>query len=130
MPDTNLISELVRGEDRSLPRTVDLTSIDGDSLSKAWLTVKTSPHDADADAIFQKIITPVLNADGQIDSVGGGSPIQSGHLYFLIPSADTLKLVANVFYFYDIKALSSGSAKKVLETGKIVATEQVTIADS
>lgn len=125
-----LIDDIVRGEDRSLPRTVDLTPLDGDSLVMAWFTVKANETDSDADAIFQKEITSAQDANGQIDVTGGGNPIVNAHLNFLIPSASTLLLDAWRYYFYDIKGLSSGGAKKVLEAGRIIAAEQITQAES
>jgi hypothetical protein len=130
MPDDLTLLKITRGEDRSLPRSVDLTALAGESLAKVWFTVKRSPADTDADAIFQKIITPVLNADGQINVAGGGSPIAAAHLFLQIPRTDTLKLDADIYYPWDIKGKSSGGAIKVLEAGLIVAAAQITRAES
>ncbi len=123
-----LILDIVSGEDRELPRTIDMTPIDPDTLSKAWLTVKANEDDADVDAIFQKIITTALSADGQIDD--SGSADLSAHLYFLIPSADTDLLTPGQYYFYDIKGLSSSGAKKVLEGGRMIANHPITLAQA
>ena len=123
-----LLDDIVRGEDRELPRTVDLTPIE-DTLAKAWFTVKVLPTDDDADAIFQKVITTVVSADGNIDEPGTGDPL-TGHLYFLLPSADTLLLEADTYYYYDLKGKSSTGAKKVLEGGRLIVAEQVTQAES
>src|SRR5262245_13966407 len=127
----SLIDELVRGEDREFDLTVmNMDEIGGDSLARAWFTVKSSPNDTDAAAIFQKEITTSLTAAGRIDVPGGGSPIQNAHMFFNIPSSDTLKLEADIYYFYDVKALSSGNAKKVLESGRLIAVEQITRDES
>lgn len=126
---TSIISDLVAGEDRELPRSIDLSSISPDTLDKAWLTIKESLDDSDDDAIVQKTITTVLSDDGQIDEPGTGDPL-TAHLYFLLPSDDTLLLEADRYYFYDIKGLSSTGAKKVLEGGRIIVSPPVTLASS
>lgn len=125
----SLIDDLVVGEDREVPRTVDLTPI-GEALSRAWFTVKSEIDDSDADAVFQKEITSVSSVDGQIDDIGTDSPITEGHLYFLIPSDDTLLLTPEIYYYYDIKAMSASGAKIVLESGRLIAHYQITQDDS
>lgn len=125
----SLLDDLVVGEDRELPRTVDITPI-GDTLARAWFTVKEDPLDLDADAIFQKEITGTLSADGQIDNTGSGSPLDTAHLYFLLPSADTLLLEPERYYYFDIKGKSTSGAKKVLEGGRLIANKQITQAES
>ena len=125
---------LFRGEDREVPRSIVLTRIAPDTLSKAWLTVKLHEDDDDADAIFQKEITSVVGADGHITDTGSGDPL-TATLYFLIPSIDTLAMAADIYYFYDIKGLSSTGAKKILEPeegieGRIIASHQITQAES
>ncbi len=117
-----------QGEDKEVPRTVTVTDILPDTLAKAWLTVKRKLTDSDADAVIQKIITPTLGSDGQIDVVGAADA--DGHLFFLLTATDTRTLAASVRYFYDIKALSSGGAAIQLEDGRMIARAAVTQASS
>lgn len=125
-----LIDDLVVGEDRELPRSVDISPIE-DTIAKAWFTVKRYLTDDDVDAIIQKEITAALTADGHIDDIGSLSPIANAHLYFLIPSTDTLLLEPDIYYYYDVKGKSSSNAaKKVLEAGRLIASAQITQAES
>ncbi len=126
--------KLFRGEDREVPRSIVLTRIAPDTLSTAWLTVKLNADDDDADAVFQKEITGAASVDGQIVDAGSGDPLTAS-LYFLIPSADTLLMTADIYYFYDIKGKSSTGAKKILEPddgdiGRIIAGQEITQAES
>ncbi len=123
-----VISDFAQGDAFEQPCTVDVTDILPDVLSKAWFTVKRSILDSDVDAIFQKVITAVLSDDGQIDEVG--SVTDEGHLIFLVTAANTNSLAAGVRYYYDIKALSSSGAAKVLEEGRIYCRASVTRATS
>lgn len=123
------IDDIVAGEDVEIPRSIDLSSIADDTLDKAWLTIKENLEDSDDDAIVQKVITTDLSDDGMIDEPGTGDPL-TAHLYFLLPSEDTLLLTPDIYYFYDIKGLSSSGAKKVLEGGRIIVSHPVTIADA
>lgn len=127
----NLLDDLVPGEARTLPYTVeDMDDLDGDSLAKAYLTVKKSVDDPDSAAIFQRVITPDLTDNGQIDEVGGGSPVVDGHLFFLLPADVTILAKPDIFYAYDVKAFSSGGAPKVVDGGYIRFRARVTRADS
>lgn len=122
------INDFVRGDSYQLPRTVTITDILPDNLSKAWLTVKRSIADSDEQAVFQKTVTTTLSEDGHIDEAGSESA--AGHLYFLLTAADTNALAALLLYHYDIKVLSSGGATRVVESGRITASSAVTQASS
>lgn len=127
----NFISDVVRGESRLLAYVIeDMEDLDGDTLSKAYLTVKANDTDPDEAAIFQIQITPVFATEGQIDIVGGGPSFADGHMYFLLSSADTLAAEADVPYHYDVLVFSSGGAGKVVDAGRILFAERITQKDS
>jgi len=99
----------------------------GDSLSKAWLTVKTSPAtQLDAAAALQLEITSVLSADGQITDTGAGDTI--GSLTFKISGLDYDELEPTVNYYYDIAVLTAAGVRYTLEIGRVTWAQEVTRA--
>lgn len=127
----NIILDIVLGEDRTLGYDVeDMDELDGDTLAKAWFTVKVNEDDLDVDALFQKAITPSLTADGQIDVIGGGSPIADAHMFFLLPKTTTILATPDIYYFYDVKVQSSGAADKVVDAGRMIFRRGITLANS
>ncbi len=122
------IDGFAQGDAFEIPRTILVSDILPDTLSKAWFTVKRRQTDSDANAIFQKVITPTLASDGHIDEVG--SDDENGHLYFIVTSTDTRSMAADIRYFYEVKVLSSGGYPKRMEEGRIMARAGVTQTES
>ena len=127
MPNLNdKIEGFVIGSDLDVERTI--TSIpEGQTLTKAWLTVKARLSDEDEDALVQKIITPSATPEGQITDTGeeGGTGVV---LFHLLP-ADTEALGAGVHYF-DIKVLTSAGKGGAPFLGVIRGEQGVTRATS
>lgn len=112
---------IVRGNIFSLRRTITgLPS--GITVSGAELTVKTSTDDADP-GIFQKTITSSnVAGTGQIEDTGStGAAV----LRFDLGSADTLAMVANTEYYYDINITMSDASLVTVESGRTSARERV-----
>lgn len=112
---------IVRGNIFSLRRTITgLPS--GITVSGAELTVKTSTSDADP-GIFQKTITSSnVAGTGQIEDTGStGAAV----LRFDLGSADTLAMVANTEYYYDINITMSDASLVTVESGRTSARERV-----
>jgi hypothetical protein len=99
----------------------------GLTLTKGWFTVKRYKSDLDADALFQRIVTTVLDAHGQITDTGGDG---SGSLYFLIPLTSTALAEPSRRYEYDIQVLTSDGQPSTIYIGKISFPEGVTDANS
>lgn len=97
------ISNLVQGDFRQVPFTIPNVPTSG-ALSKAWLTVKANEDDIDINALFQKIITTVLDLDqGHITADGAGVGVAAG--FFNILSDDTFELTPLEVYYYDIQLM-------------------------
>ena len=128
MSDLNAQLDIeVLGDDFEVPRIIgNLPS--GVTLSKAYFTVKANESDLDADAIFQKTITSVLdNAQGQITDTGADG---TGAYVFYLQAADTVLMTANVRYFYDIQLVLSNNRLKTPEKGQVWGVAEVTKATS
>ena len=106
-----------------------------ETLTKAWLTIKASPQDADP-GVLQKAITNVLSAGiGQITDVGtvdpndeDGDKIAVARFDFV--NADTAALQTGRPYLIDFQALLSGGGPITGDVGTIVFSERVTQATS
>jgi hypothetical protein len=97
-------------------------------VSKAWLTVKNSPSDADP-GVFQKIITTTPSSSGQIIRSGSdGIPVAI--LSFSLSTTNTEALTADVFYWYDIKVLYTNNELETVEYGKFSPYQPITRATS
>ena len=106
--------------------TVTVTSVPpGDTLAKAWMTVKVALADADP-GLYQKVILPsAVAGQGQILDTGSSG---TGILRFDLQQADTALMSPGVQYFYDIQAKTAGGLIGTLELGAITCTAQVTKA--
>lgn len=125
----NLIDDIVCGEDRLLGYSVeDMDELDGDTLTKAWLTVKVNEDDLDASALYNKEITTSLSAHGQIDIAGGGSPVTDAHLFFILTRTETALATPDIYYFYQVRVRSSGDADKVVDAGRMIFRRTVKIS--
>lgn len=127
MTTTSSITGHSAGDDVDVSRTV--TGVpDGVTIVKAWLMVKRSQADADAEAVISKTITAVaVDGTGQITDTGLDG---TGALLFQFRSADTTLLTAGKTYRYGIKVLLSSGLKDTLETGTIVLEPQLITANS
>ncbi len=119
---TLIKGRLVRGDQFPIRRTVRLGT--GAIVSKAWLTVKANKTDADP-GVFQKEITTIASASGQIEkdgSDGRGVAV----LRFDLSSTDTLALTADQYYYYDVKLLFASGAIETIEQGTFSPAERIT----
>jgi hypothetical protein len=96
----------------------------GETLTKAWLTIKKLATDADP-GVLQKVITSASTSAGQITNAGGSG---TGALLFTLASADTAALVVNQNYVYDVQVLTSGGRVLTLETSNVIPVPRVTAA--
>ena len=128
MPDYSAtITNFVAGDDLTVTRTITGVPA-GDTLAKAWLTVKRRQRDLDAAAIFQKEITPVdVPGTGEITDTGGDG---TGAVRFDLADEDTLLLEPLRGYYYDIQVLTANGFIYTPETGRMTALRGYTDADS
>jgi hypothetical protein len=120
------ISGFTVGDDIEVYRTVTIPA--GQTLAKAWLTVKADLADVDGVALVQKIITPVLSAtDGIIADTGASG---TAILRFFLSSDDTDNLGnpsrAVMGYPYDIQVKTAAGKIGTVEIGTILGHAQVT----
>jgi hypothetical protein len=118
------IDGLVAGDDLDITRTITNVPA-GDSLAKAWLTVKANAADADP-GIFQLAITSVNSADGQITDTGTGDQIAA--LTFHITAARSALLTPGTAYLYDIQVKTTTGGKVFTpEVGTVKPVQGVTV---
>jgi len=86
------------------------------TVDEAWLTVKASKSDADAAAMFQKVITSGVNVGvGQIENQGiKGTAL----LRFDISAANTGALTAGALYYHDIQIRLDNNSILTIESGE------------
>jgi hypothetical protein len=85
----------------------DVSVNPADPLTKAWLTFKNSPNDADPGAL-QKIVTTAASAGvGQITDNGATTGIAT--VLFTLTAADSAALTPRDFYF-DVKVKTASTA--------------------
>ena len=121
------ITDFAAGDDISVERTIT-TVPSGQTMTLAWFTVKRKISDSDAQAIFQKQITPSFAANiGQIDDTGADG---TGHLLFYLVADNTELLTPYSEYRYDIQVKLSGGGIATPEIGVIVAFPQITRSES
>jgi hypothetical protein len=117
------IAGIVAGNDLDVNRTVPGIP-NGQTLTKAWLTLKADLSVADAQALLQKVILPgAVAGQGQITDVGAGG---TGQLLFQLADTETLALPVDTPTPYDIKVLTSAGKVYTVEKGLYLATGQVT----
>lgn len=114
------------GDDYDVIRTVTVIP-SGDSIAKAWLTVKQNDTDLDASALVLLAITTASTAEGQITDSGAGD--LSGAITFRLAPAHT-RLIGTTLRKYDIQVKSTNGKVYTVETGNIVAEQpEVTVVD-
>jgi hypothetical protein len=120
-----LISDLVVEDDYDLYRSHLGGVPSGATVTDAWLTIKVSENDAEADAIIQKHITAAgISGQGQI--IDGGAVTGFAQLVFQIMASETNLLVADQAYFYDIQERSDTGKMFTAEKGLLIPIGQVT----
>lgn len=124
--DSEILGATV-GDNFQIMRSIDNIP-DGETVSKAWFTVKTSLSLPDSYAKLQKVIT-------EADVVGTGliensSPLGSADLRFDLSGADWDNLLGGKLYRYDIQILTSADGIYTVERGTFLANEQSTRATS
>ncbi len=114
---------IVRGDSFSIRRTVNKMP-PSRTITKAWLTIKSSISAVDGSAEVQKTITSTLSSGvGVIENIGTDG---SGTLRFDLTSTNTLALTAGTVYYYDIQIKFDNSDIITLEKGKTSVVEEVT----
>lgn len=110
-----VIDEYVGGDDLSVERTVTSIPV-GRTITKAWLTIKAKPGDADP-GIVSKIITvtPVVDV-GQITDPGADGT--GTVLFFLTPEDTQTTLTVGKSYAYDIQVKFDSGEISTLETSE------------
>ncbi len=121
------ISGFVVGDDVEVYRTIGNVPA-GETIVKAWLTVKASITDLDGAALIQKAITASMNAtEGVIADTGGSG---TAIVRFFLTSTNTAALgnpARGVGAFpYDIQLKTSSGKIFTAEIGTITAVAQVT----
>lgn len=124
----------VAGDRFGVNRTVNKIPA-GLTMTKAWLTIKTTETDLDAAAMLQKIITPSFVAgSGQITDTGhdvvGPPTDRVGALAFIVTEAESLALGSARIYAHDIQIKFSDSSIGTLEIGDFLLDRGVTDAVS
>jgi hypothetical protein len=98
---TAVIENLVAGDFRQIPWSITNVPTGG-AVSKGWMTVKANEADLDVNAIFQKLITTVLDtSEGHITSDGAGTGVATG--FFNLLEAETIQLEPQTPYYYDLQ---------------------------
>lgn len=118
------IKDFTAGDDLEVQRTVTGVPT-GQTVDKAWLTVKAAAADADP-GIFQKAITTTdVPGTGRITDAGSSG---TATLRFDLTAANTALLTAGTEYFYDVQVKTSGGKIYTVESGKMIARRSVTAA--
>lgn len=119
-----VISKKVAGDDIRVDRTYpDLPS--GETVNKAYLTVKQRESDADP-GIFQITITGTLTSSGHVTD--GATPDVS--LFFNILKTQSALLKPLVSYFYDVQLHTADGDIWTAEKGTITLERGITLATS
>lgn len=121
------IRGVTRGDSFQIIRTVDNIP-EGESVTKAWLTIKLNPGRTDSEAALQKAIT-IVDVPGT-GLITNGSPVGSVDLRFDISGTDWDRIVAGQLYRHDIKILTDGGGIYTCERGTFVADSEITQARS
>lgn len=114
---------IVRGDSFSIRRTVNRIP-PSRTITKAWLTLKSSISAADGSAEIQKSITGTyVGGSGVIENNGADG---SGVIRFDLSSLNTAALTAGTVYYYDIQIKFDNDDIITIEKGETSAVEEVT----
>lgn len=120
------ITGFVLGDDHEVRRTV--TGVpEGQTITKAWLTIKLKEKDADDDAVLQKSVTTTDQPGiGQIEEDASGDPEGTAVVRFDLTNADTAPLIAQREYFFDVQVLTSADKLYTPFKGKLKGEGEIT----
>ena len=120
------IRGVVAGDDVRV--NVTITSIStGLTISKAWLTVKSNPSDADASALVQAAITTSATSTGQITDTGADG---TAGMYFILANTSTDDAEEDYGYSYDVQLKMSDGSLYTPLVGRMFFTQSITDATS
>lgn len=121
------LTNLVIGDSKRIKRRYDELP-EGYTVTVAYLTIKKSANQTDAQALVQKAITTSASAAGQITdaSTTGGSIA----MFFDLSKTDTLVFKAGVEYLYDIQVILSTGEVHTMEVNTMVWIHGVTSASA
>jgi hypothetical protein len=114
------IEPIVMGDDFTVKRTyiVDPEPV---TITKAWMTVKASDRQLDADALMQLDITTSQTLNGQItDNDASNGSIA---MVFKLPRAKTALAEPNLQYGYDVQVKASDGLTHTMELGTVSFTK-------
>lgn len=117
----SVIRGAIHGNNFKIPRTVNNIP-DGETVDKAWFTIKARASQLDVDAAMQKEITPA-------SGVTNSSPVGSVDLEFDISGSDWDNVLPDKLYRYDIQILTDSGVYTV-ERGTFLAKSRMTQANS
>lgn len=122
----NSLKPIVRGDTRKIERT--FTGLPtGETITKAWLTVKTTPSVSDP-GLFQVEITTSATSSGQItDASSSDGQIA---MYFIISGTNSALATGGAEYIYDIQVKTSTDTIHTLVMGTVTFFDGVTAATS
>lgn len=129
MTAEDTLNPIAKGDARTVRRT--FTKLPpGAVITKAWLTIKQSDRDSDAQALIQKDITTSLTAKGRITD----ADTDDGQIamFFEITKEDTAQsaINPNQAYLFDIQVLRSTGQPHTLAKGAVSFFRGVTDANS
>lgn len=122
MPDlTATIIDIYEGQDYEINRTItDVPA--GDTLAKAWLTLKTSIDDADPGLVQKEITSVNVAGTGQITDTGADT---TGAVRFDLVPADTALPTPGTAVPYDIKVRTTAGKVYPVEKGVFTTVQRV-----
>src|SRR5262245_30038044 len=110
------IDPIVMGDDFTIQRTYTNVRT-GVTITKAWLTVKASDRQIDADALMPLDITTSLTTNGQITDADTTDGIIA--MVFKMPRAKTALATPNLQYGYDVQVKASDGLIHTMELGTV-----------
>lgn len=119
------LTNLVIGDSKRIKRRYDELP-EGYTIATAYLTIKKSATQTDAQALVQKAITTSASAAGQItDALTTGGSIA---MFFDLSKTDTLVFKAGVEYIYDVQVVLSTGEVHTMEVNTMTWINGVTSA--
>jgi hypothetical protein len=122
----NNLRPIVKGDTRKIQRT--FTGLPaGETITKAWLTVKSTPAASDP-GLFQVEITATETSSGQVtDATSTDGQIG---MFFIISGTNSALATGGAEYLYDIQVKTSTNTIHTLVMGTVTFYNGVTAASS
>ena len=121
---TGVITGFAAGDDLDITRSVPGVPAT-QTLTKAWLTLKTNVADVDPGLLQKAITSGAVGGVGQITDTGASG---TGTVLFQLTGTNTLALPVGTKIYYDIKVLTSAAKIYTVEQGRYYATPRITTA--